>query len=447
MQRPRLRQLPELLGDGVAMSLTSALAAVAGMLSWLVAARVMPQAELGMAAAFVSAFLLVAGCSELNLGVGLMRWLPRAGPHAEWVMVRCGLAVSLVAATIASAYLLLPGSGIIVMAAEGVGGGAAGAVVVYMVACVAWALFYQQDFVLAGLGRSWWTPVRMSFFAISRLLIVVGVGSALTVTAIVWSWLIPVLLCVLVAGLQSLWFARRHQALPGDMAAGELPSRRAVLSFLGPAYAGQMGTAVMLNQLPLLVTFRFGPEQGAAFFVVWQAITVVDVAAQYFAYSLAAGIAREPHRSDELMTRSRRRLLLLAVPVLVIGILLARPALSVFGPGYAQESLVLQILLVGVGFRLLVVHRLGEHQALGRSVRFARLSLTTTALVLGSFLLVPSDLVSRLTGGRLSSVLLPIAGSYLAVQVACACAVLLAGLAERRRARQPADLRAQEAVT
>ncbi len=426
-----VRRLAGSLGPGPAMALTSALSAGVGLVSWLIAARIMPQAEFGTAAAFVSAFLLVAGCSELNLGVGLMRWLPRAGSRAGLVALRCACAVAILSALIAGAYLLLPGSEIILEAAARAAGGPVGAVVVFVVACVAWSVFYQQDFVLAGLGRPWWAPARMTVFAVGRISIIVGFGSALTVGAIVWSWLVPALVCVLLAAVLTAWFSRSRSG--HGQAAGELPGRRAVVGFLGPAYAGQLGTAVMLNQVPLLVIFRFGPDEGAAFFLAWQAVTVIDVAAQYYAYSMAATVASEPDRSAEIVAATRRRMLALFLPALVVGVLLAGPVLSVFGPAYARESLVLQVMLVGMAFRLLVVHRLGEHQALGRSVRFARLSLATMASVLGAVLLVPGDLAARLTGVDEFGALLTIAGSYVVVQLVWAAVVTLSGWRRRRR--------------
>jgi hypothetical protein len=63
-------------GEGLALSISSALGALAGLASWLIAARLLPQAEVGLAAAVVSAFILIGGIGQLNLGLGLIRWLP-----------------------------------------------------------------------------------------------------------------------------------------------------------------------------------------------------------------------------------------------------------------------------------------------------------------------------------------------------------------------------------
>lgn len=54
--------------DGLALSISAALSAGAGMLSWVLAARFVSPTTVGEVSAFVSAFLLVAGLTEFNLG-------------------------------------------------------------------------------------------------------------------------------------------------------------------------------------------------------------------------------------------------------------------------------------------------------------------------------------------------------------------------------------------
>ena len=377
------------LGDGLAMSLAAGGAALVGMLGWIVAARVLTPEELGSATAFVSGFLLIAGITELNLGVGLLRWLPRAGSAARRLLVVGLLTISGLGAVVAVLYLLLPGSSVIVDAVTGgPGGNRLGGAAIFVLAAVCYALFQQQDFVLVGLRRPWWAPARTVVFAVGRLGMLFAAGASLTTGLVVASWVVPTAACVVLVTAQAAWLTRRRAR---TAPAGVLPSRREALGFLGPTYLGQVATSVLLNQVPLLVVFRFGTADGAAFFLLWQAVTVVDVVATYFATSLAAGVAREPHRAAELSRTTLRRLLVIVLPLLGIGALVAGPVLSLFGPVYAAQAPVLQILIGGLALRMLIVHRLGEHQAFGRSVRFARLALTATALVVAVVALVPTD--------------------------------------------------------
>lgn len=405
------------LGDGLAMSLAAGGASLVGMISWIVAARALTPAELGTATAFVSGFLLIAGCTDLNLGIGLLRWLPGAGSSSRLLLARAGLTVALLAGVVSVVYLLLPEASVIVDAA------ANGSTVpsdrllgaaMFVLASVLWATFQQQDFVLVGLERSWWAPARTAVFAVGRLGILVAAGTSLTTSGVVVSWLVPTAACVALVGAQVLVFSRHR-----GRRAGFLPPRRDVVGFLGPTYVGKVATSVLFNQVPLLITFRFGPEAGAGFFLVWQAVTVVDVVAQYFVASLSAAVAREPGRADELSRAVRRRLLLALTPMLAVGALLAGPVLSLFGTRYEADAPVLQIMMVGLVLRLLVVHRLGEHQALGRGVRYARLAGVNTVLVLAVAAVVP--VLPAIAGA--DGALVAVAAGFLVVQALCAGAV------------------------
>jgi hypothetical protein len=78
------------LGDSLALTLTSVFNSVAGLLGFLIAAWVMPQDEVGRATEFVSAMQLIGGAAQLNLGIGIMRWLPgQAASPCGWCSAAC----------------------------------------------------------------------------------------------------------------------------------------------------------------------------------------------------------------------------------------------------------------------------------------------------------------------------------------------------------------------
>lgn len=403
------------VADAVALSASVAINAVVGAACWFLAAKLLPQATVGTASAFISAFMLVAAFAQLNVGVGLLRWLPHAGRRASTLVWRCTAATLGCSVLLASGYLLLPGSDVIFAAGTGSSGASLGGWAVFVLAATGWSLLQLQDFVLVGLRRPWWAPATNAVAVTARLAILVAAGAALSAQVLVLAWLVPTALCVLGISIVIAVAGPRPSVAGGEPVAGELPTRREVLGFLGPGYLGQIGAALLYLQVPLLVILRFGPSVGAAFFVIWQAITVVDVLAMRFANSMVGQLARFPERADELARVSRRRLLAVFLPGVAAGLVLAEPALSLVGPGYAPAAVALQILLAGLGFRLLVVHAQGLRQALGDGAGFARLQVAGTALVLAAVLLVPAP-----AGGGTAEVLVPIAVAYLAVQVGCA---------------------------
>ena len=124
------------------------------------------------------------------------------------------------------------------------------------------------------------------------------------------------------------------------------------------------------------------------------------------------------------------------LPLLALGALLAGPGLSIFGSGYASAADMLRLLLLGLAFRLVVVHELGVRTAAGHGMAFARLHTASTLLVLVVALLVPASTVPDPDG--VSSALLPVALGYVAVQVACAAHVVLLGMLGRARRTKPA---------
>lgn len=420
------------LGDGVALSLSSALGSLAGFVTWLIAARIMPQAVVGQAAAVVSAFILIAGVSQLNLGVGLLRWLPAAGRRAGGLVWSSLLLIMPLSGLVGLGYVLVvPG---LARTAAGPGGSFGVGVLLFVLAAAGWGVFVVHDFILVAIGKPWWTVWRNGLFAVVRLALFVGLAyyAGLGAQGIVLSWVGPIVVWVVVGSVVLVGLVRRFGR---RSEAGVLPQRHEAVRFLAPTAVAHIGSTLLYNQVTILVVLRFGPETGAAFFVAWQAVTVIDVAVMFFMNSLAVQVAREPARTAELAATARRRLLVIFLPVLALGALLARPALSIFGPGYSDATRVLQLVLLGLVFRLVISHELGVRQAVGRALQYARLQLVSTLLVLLVVVLVPAR------QGTPDEVLLPVALGYVAVQAACAAAVLI--FPTRRRAvalvrRQPA---------
>jgi O-antigen/teichoic acid export membrane protein len=416
-------------GEGLALSISSALGALAGLASWLIAARLLPQAEVGLAAAVVSAFILIAGITQLNLGLGLIRWLPVAGRHAPPLVWRSLLLIMPLSAAAGLGYTLFVPD--LARTAAGPDGPLPLGMCLFALAAAGWGVFVVHDYILVAIGKPWWTVWRNGLFAVVRITLLVVLGSALGAQGVVLSWVGPIVVWIAAGSLVLLVVVRRFaRADPGT---GVMPTRSEVLGFLGPTALAQVGYTLLLNQVPLVVILRFGPEPGAAFFIAWQATVVLETAANYYMHSLSASWAREPERGAELTSSSRKRLLIIFLPLLALGALVAGPGLSIFGSGYAAAADMLRLLLVGLAFRLLVVHELGVRTAAGHGMAYARLHIASTVLVLVAALVVPAS--PEPDAGGVSADLLPVTLGYIAVQVACAVHVVLVRLAGRARRR------------
>lgn len=370
------------LGDSLALTLTSVFNSAAGLLGFLIAAWVMPQDEVGRATEFVSAMQLIGGAAQLNLGIGIMRWLPGAGRKS-------------VRLVFGSLLLIMPLSGLaglviglvvprVAEVAAGDGPFALG-LLLLVLGCAGWGVFVVHDFVMVAVGRPWIAVWRSGTFAVARIGLLAALGAGLASQGMVLSWVVPVVVWISV-GTVVLWFlVRRFAAAGGE---GTLPSRATMAAFLAPTAVAQFGAVLLYNQIPLLANVRMGNAIGAVFFIAWQA-TVVDTAAVFFTNSLAVQSAREPHRADELARSTRRRMLLVFVPLLILGAGLGWPVLRVLGEGYTVGAPVIAALMVGVLFRLVVVFELARRQADGDGTGYARLSLLNCGLVVAFAWLVP----------------------------------------------------------
>ena len=412
------------IGDGLALSISSALGSVAGLLTWLIAAWIMPQEQVGMATEFVSAFQLIGGVAQLNLGVGLLRWLPNAGRLSTRLVWGSLLLIMPLSGLVGLIYGIIVPS--IAETASGNGSFGAG-LVLLVLACAGWGVFVVHDFIVVALGRPWIAVWRNGTFAIVRIGMLLLLGSAYAAEGMVLSWVIPIVIWIAAGSGVVWWLTRRYASAHRG---GTLPSRANMARFLGPTALAQLGNALLYNQVPLLVNLRMGNEAGAAFFICWQAVTVVDIAAVFFMNSLAVHTAREPHRAAELARAARKRMLLLFLPVLALGAVLAHPVLSILGAGYAAAAPALAILMIGLAFRLIVVFDLAQRQARGDGMGFARVQLTNTGLILAVTAFIP---LSTFGAVPLDTLLMPIVLGYVVVQALCALFLLARPVLRRRR--------------
>ena len=411
------------LRDGTALSLSALLTGLVGLACWVIAAATLPQDTVGAASGFVSGFILVAGIAQLNVGLGMLRWLPRAGRRAGTLVLRGYLVVGAAAGAGAVVFPLLPAGAVV----EGAGPG------LFVVASVCWALFQLQDSVLAALGRAWWVPMINGAYVLARVVALPALGSALGALGVLLSWIAPTAAAMVSAAVViTVLVARRGGAGAGgrDAAAG-LPPVREVVSFLGPTYLASLGTTLLYNSVPLLVIHGHGTTLGATFFVIWTGINAADYAISGFVNSLVLRGSAQPHALGEIVGAVARRLAALVLPAAAGGIVFAPLVLRLFGPAYAEQgAAALRVLLLGMVVRVVVALAVGVRLARGDGRSAAAIQLSSTALVLLGVLLAPPG----------AGLVWPAAGFVLA-QAAVATvigAAVLPGVLRRARERTEA---------
>lgn len=368
-----------MVADGLALSASAAITAVAGMIGWVLAARLLPTAEVGDTSAFVSGFLLIAGVAELGLGPAILRWLPRAGAQRPRLLARSYLAVLLGGLVGSVVFVLVPAGADVVHKLP------AGALL-FIPAAVGWTLFQFQDAVLTGLGQARWVPVENGSFSVARLVLLGALAPVIGSLGLVLSWMVPTVLGVVVVTV--LVFRRVRP----DPAPGALPDRREIVRLLAPTYPATVCVVVLYNLVPLIILHRFGAEANAVFFVVWTAINALDVAAIAFVNPLVVRLSAEPAHARGLVRSTGGRLVLVFAPTLLLGGVLAGVVLAIFGPEYTQGADLLRILLASQLPRLAVVLGVAVHLAAGRGLGVAALHATTALVAVVLATVVPTQL-------------------------------------------------------
>lgn len=367
-----------MVADGLALSASAAITAVAGMIGWVLAARLLPTAEVGDTSAFVSGFLLIAGVAELGLGPAILRWLPRSGGQNRKLLARSYLAVLLGGLAGSVVFVLVPaGADVVHRLPAGV--------LLFIPAALGWTLFQFQDAVLTGLHQARWVPVENGSFSVARLALLGALAPVLGSLGLVLSWMVPTVLGVVVVTV--LVFRRVR---PG-LGAGVLPDRREIVRLLAPTYPATVCLVVLYNLVPLIVLHRFGAEANAVFFVVWTAINALDVAATAFVNPLVVRLSAEPGDVRRLVREAGGRLLLFFAPALLAGGLLAGLVLAIFGREYTQGTALLRILLASQLPRLVVVLGVAVHLAAGRGLGVAALHAVTALAAVVLALVMPSE--------------------------------------------------------
>lgn len=363
-----------ILGTG----LTSAL----GLLFWMLAARWLPPATVGIGAALVSAISFLASLSTLGLRNGFVRFLPEAGSTTRRL--------------IASGYAICAGVGLLTAGVFLLGQpwwaerlaflrSSPLASVAFMGAVAVWVIFILQDHVLLGLRRTGWVPVANGVSSAAKI-VLLPVLAFSTAWAIFAATLLPVVVVVLAVTVLVL---RRPKQVPSETAT--IPVARLVRFAATDHLAALlwMGTA---NIVTLMILQRVGPEASAYYYVAEMIGYSLYLITTNVGSALIAEGARFPERTVTLARQAVVNAARLVVPLAMAGVLLAPFLLRLLGPEYADNgTLLLQLILVSAIPQIFVAVAMSTAR-LRHDLRMIAAVYLAQALgvIGGSWLLLPS---------------------------------------------------------
>ena len=371
--------------SGVLLLLNTAITGVLGLVYWLTAARLFPQAAVGRAAALVSAATLLGGIGQLNLSGMLMRFLPQAGARSrQLVLVTYAIActASLLLAVLAGLgvdFLTGPNSPLRLSALDGA---------IFAASVAATVVFVLQDSVLIAVRRTGWISIENGGFGVVKIVMLVALAGFSGWGAIFASWMLPLAATLpLITWLLFGWLLprRTHEQPLAPIRSG---TKRQIRSFVyGDASAG-IFTQTWTYMLPVIVTGALGAKQNAIFYAAFLFSSTLDQIAVNYSSPLVVEGARDESALPALVKAAIRRIYIVLVPPVLLFTFAGGLVLHAYGPAYAAGATALCLLSLSCLPKALLTVYYGVCRVQRKTHRSAVIQGASCAAILAGALLL-----------------------------------------------------------
>jgi O-antigen/teichoic acid export membrane protein len=379
---PALQAERSLLRGAYSLVANTAVTSLLGMVFWVAAARLYTSSAVGRDAALLSAMIELSTICQLNLGNGIVRFLPDLGPESRRAVSLAYLLCGAVAIVIGSVFVLEAPR-----AAHGLSflGNDTGLQVGFLATLLLWGFFTLQDAVLTATRRAPWIPLENGLFGLLKLAALPLLLASGLSHGVFLAWALP--MALLLMPVSYLVFTR---AIPEHVRSGAAREsslsrlgRAQALAFLAQDYLASIFTQATLTLLPLLVIAVLGARASAYFAIPFMIVMAFDT----LAYSACSSLVVEGTLAEErLKTLARsmlRRVLTLLLPAAAALIVAAPVVLMPFGADYAKHgATVLRLLVCASLFRAGIALFAAISRVQGRALRLAAIELALLALVI-----------------------------------------------------------------
>ncbi len=262
--RLRARLAAPVLRNAVYLILAEAVAAVLGLVFWIVAARLFPNdATLGAAAVLITSATLLAILSTLGFNVSLVRFLPEGTVPAARLINSSVTLGSILAIALAAVFGLLAGGW---LPAIGFLAGDPVLLVLFSFFTAIWTISLLFDAALIGLGHARYVLLRAIVFNVLKVPLPIALGALIGPFALFSSWGIGLLVANAMAA--TYLFAK---VVPGYHLRPDL-DRHTVGSMIRYSVANHTTNVLGVVPgliFPLLVAKALRPEDAAYFYIAW----------------------------------------------------------------------------------------------------------------------------------------------------------------------------------
>lgn len=322
------------------MFLQKMVVAVVGYLFWIVAARLFPSDQIGLATTIAASLWLVVVISTFGLGETLVRFLPSSAQPNELAST----SIILIGATtvvVSAVFVLVNGLGndsMAFLAHDSQFG------LLFVALAVLWSILTLFEYLFLALEKTQFAFVQTLIWASGKIIFLL-VGFRIFVTgynAVFWSWFLAGLIALLLSlryylpKYLTFRLAIRPELLVPHLKFASLNCLTLLLTF---------GLQMIL---PLVVIARVGRSASAYFYFDWTIAFLLCTVANAIS---SAMLARVSNNGFEFKVAVKKALLfssLLILPAALVLFLFADKILLIFGEEYAVHgSALLKYLAVG----------------------------------------------------------------------------------------------------
>lgn len=319
--------------NAVYLVINSAVLALTGFLFWVVAARLYPASDVGLASAAIAAVGLVVLLSNFGLQFGLGGFISsskRKGEIINSCLTIAGLGaiafslIFLAGLDIWAPHLLFLREDPVIFAG----------VIVFAIALSSKGIL---DFCFIGERRAGFTLAKNIVFGVGRLplLAILALGFHFHSMGIFGSWGITLIAAL---GVGLFLFAPKVQKGYRPFPVIKKKVVNELLHFSLANYVARFFEAAPSVILPLMVLTLLGPESNAYFYIGFTVASALGTIPFAASLSLFAEGSYDEVEIREHARRSLKFILVLLIPAIILMLLLGEKILLIFGGAYSQSA-------------------------------------------------------------------------------------------------------------
>lgn len=318
---------------------TTAVTALTGYVYWILAAHLYPAHDIGIASSLVSVMSLAANAATLGVGSTMVQELPRQRTDRAWSLT---ITAGLVACTSAGAFagiiaaLILPRlSGEFATAWLHAPYG-----ILLIISVPLWSMSLLVDQVFVAERAAGHVLTRNTVFAFAKIALLALPFALIQMGAVsvFMTWILANAASVLGASVVVVrWLG--HAFIPTLQGIGT--QLRSMLTSLVGQHLISVGGLVPVYLLSVLVVARLTAADAGYFYTTWMLGAMFFMVSNAVATSLFAEASHNPSALGRKLRSSIKVTSLCLAPAMFVAFVAGREILSLFGPGYAQHSLIL----------------------------------------------------------------------------------------------------------